>query len=63
MVAQHASIRIAGRQLEKKVKLNSTGVTFTPELPVGKTQLVTRLQDQQGLEGGAYFTEVLYLGK
>ena len=63
LVAQHASIRIAGRQLEKKVKLNSTGVTFTLELPVGKTQLVTRLQDQQGLEGGAYFTEVLYLGK
>ena len=61
VVAERASIEIAGQTIEQPVKAGSKGVVFEMELPLGPTELVTHLYDGSGRAGGAYFTEVEYL--
>ena len=58
VVAVKAEFDIAGKTLEQPVKPGSKGVVFEADLPAGPTQLVTRLFDENGEAGGAYFTEV-----
>ena len=58
VVALKAELDIAGKSLEQPVEPGSKGVVFETNLPAGPTQLVTRLFDENGKAGGAYFTEV-----
>ena len=58
VVAVKAELDIAGKTLEQPVEPGSKGVVFETNLPAGPTQLVTRLFDENGKAGGAYFTEV-----
>jgi arylsulfatase A-like enzyme len=58
VVAVKAELDIAGKTLEQPVEPGSRGVVFETNLPAGPTQLVTRLFDENGKAGGAYFTEV-----
>ena len=58
VVAERAQLDIAGQSLKQLVNPDSKGVVFELDLPAGPTELVTRLFDQQGKAGGAYFTEV-----
>ncbi len=58
VVAAEAQVEIAGKTLEQSVGTGSNGVVFETDLPVGPTKLVTRLIDENGKAGGAYFTEV-----
>lgn len=56
--AVRAELEIAGQSLTQSVEPGSKGVVFETDLPAGPTELVTRLFDEQGKFGGAYFTEV-----
>ena len=56
--AVRARIEIAGKEKEREVEPGSEAVVFEVELPAGKTELVTHLDDEHGETGGAYFTEV-----
>ena len=56
--AFRAEIEIAGQTAESPVKPGSKGVVFELDLPAGPSELMTRLSDEQGRVGGAYFTEV-----
>lgn len=58
VVAVRAKLEIAGKTFETPVKPGSMGVVFEVDLPVGPAELVTRLFDEDGKAGGAYFTEV-----
>ena len=58
VLAVKAELEIAGKTLAQPVEPGSKGVVFEIELPAGPTQLVTRLFDEHGKAGGAYFTEV-----
>ncbi|MEO0413909.1 MAG: arylsulfatase [Verrucomicrobiota bacterium] len=63
VIAQRAKIEIAGKEASGDVPKGSKGVSFELELPTGKTDLNTYLYDQAGKAGGAYFTEVEWLGE
>lgn len=39
----------------------ATGVRFEVELPEGRTQIKTWLDEKDGVSRGAYFVEVAYL--
>lgn len=56
--AARAKIEIADLVRESAVKAGSKGVVFEINLPIGKTELVTYLYDENEKAGGAYFTEV-----
>lgn len=58
VVAEHATIQIAGQTLEQPVKPDTKGVVFDVDLPAGPTELTTWLYDETGKAGGAFFTEV-----
>lgn len=58
VVAVKAQLSIAGRTFEQLMEPGSKGVVFEADLPVGPTELVTRLFDENGKAGGAYFSEV-----
>jgi hypothetical protein len=58
LIAERAVLEIAGQTLESRVETGAKGVVFEVKLPAGKTQLITRLFDESGKAGGAYFTEV-----
>jgi len=60
--AVRARIRIGDIEAEQAVEAESMGVVFEVDLPVGPTELTTWLYDEKGEAGGAYFTEVEYLG-
>lgn len=62
MVAVRAKLRIASQEMEKAVKSGSKGVVIETDLPTGPTELVTWLFDAKGEAGGAYFTDVEWLG-
>ena len=55
-------MRIAGLEKECPVEPGSNGVVFELELPAGPTTLETWLYDEKDEAGGAYFTEVEWLG-
>lgn len=58
VVAVKAELTIAGKTLALEVTEGSMGVVFETDLPAGPTELITRLFDEKGRFGGAYFTEV-----
>ena len=58
VVAERATIEIAGVTAEHPVEPGSQGVVFELDLPAGETKLLTYLYDEHGKVGGAYFTEV-----
>ena len=58
VVAERATIEIAGVTAEHSVEPGSQGVVFELDLPAGETKLLTYLYDEHGKVGGAYFTEV-----
>lgn len=56
--AVRATVEIGGQKGESPVEVGTKGVVFEMDLPAGKTELWTRLYDQDGKAGGAYFTTV-----
>lgn len=58
VVAVKAELEIAGQTLTQAVEEGTKGVVFETDLPAGPAKLVTRLYDESGKFGGAYFTEV-----
>ena len=62
VVAVRAKVEISGLEKEVPVPANSKGVVIELDLPTGPTELVTYLYDKKGKAGGAYFTEVEWLG-
>lgn len=58
VLAVKAELDIAGKTHRQEVQSGSKGVVFEIDLPAGPTLLVTRLFDNNGKAGGAYFTEV-----
>ena len=62
VIAERARIEIAGQESESAVKSGSKGVEFELVLEAGPTSLVTYLYDAEGKAGGAYFTDVEWLG-
>jgi len=63
LVAKTARLTIADVDETKPVPKGATGVTFRVTLPAGPTTLTTYLTDKQGKVGGAYFTDVEYIGE
>ena len=58
VVGVRAQIEIADQTLEQPIEIGSKAVVFETDLPAGPTELVTRIFDEVGKAGGAYFTEV-----
>ena len=58
LVGVKVQMEIAGQSFEQPVQSGSKGAVFEVELPAGPTELVTRIFDENGRAGGAYFTEV-----
>lgn len=56
--AVRAELEIAGQTFRKDVEQGSKGVVFEVTLLPGPTEIITRLVDDRGKVGGAYFTEV-----
>lgn len=63
VVAVRAKVEIAGRELSGPVVSGCKGVVIEMDLPAGSTELLTYLYDEQGKAGGAYCTEVEWLGE
>ena len=61
LVAQRASLTVAGKTHEVNVHNGSSHVHFTINLPAGKTELITRFLNSNEPDGGAYFTDVEFL--
>jgi arylsulfatase A-like enzyme len=58
VVGVKAEMEIAGQKLVKEIPAGSKGVVFEVDLPQGPTELVTKIYNDKGEAGGAYFTEV-----
>ncbi len=63
VIAVRAKVEIAGQEQSGPVDSGSEGVVFEMDLPAGPAELVTYLYDAQGRAGGAYFTDVEWLGE
>ncbi|MEM7390992.1 MAG: sulfatase-like hydrolase/transferase, partial [Verrucomicrobiota bacterium] len=63
VVAVRAKVEIAGQVQEGPVRSGCSAIVVELDLPVGPSELWTYLYDKQGRAGGAYFTEVEWLGK
>ena len=63
VVAKRAKLEIAGQALESPVEAGTRGVVFELDLPAGPSDLITYLYDKKGKAGGAYFTDVEWLGE
>ena len=62
VVAVRARLKLGDDEIEAPVEPDTRGVVFEVEVNTGKTQLQTWLYDKAGKAGGAYFTEVEWLG-
>ena len=62
VVAVRARVEISGQEQEGPVTSGCEKVVIELDLPAGPSQLMTYLYDEQGKAGGAYFTEVEWLG-
>ena len=58
LVAERASLTVAGKTHEANIYDGSSHVHFTVDLPAGKTELITRFLNPNESDGGAYFTDV-----
>ncbi len=63
VLAEMAQVEIAGMAMKKTVEKGAKEVVFHVELDEGPVEMVTRLRDAEGKEGGAYFTEVEWLSE
>ena len=63
VVAVRAKVEIAGKMQEGPVRSGCAAVVIEMDLAAGPTELVTYLYDTKGKAGGAYFTEVEWLGE
>ncbi|MDB2673512.1 arylsulfatase [Akkermansiaceae bacterium] len=61
--AERAKITIAGKEQEGAIDSGCQAVTIELNLPAGPAELMTFLTDQKGRTGGAYFTDVEWLGE
>ena len=62
VVATRAKVTISGQEKEQVIEPGSTGVVIDFDLPAGPSELWTYLYDEAGKAGGAYFTEVEWIG-
>ena len=62
LVAVLAKITITGKEKEIPVQTGSKAVSIEMDLSAGPTELLTHLFDKKGKAGGAYFTDVEWLG-
>ncbi len=62
VVAVRAKVNVSGQQKECKVDPGAHSVVLDLDLPAGPSELCTYLYDESGKSGGAYFTEVEWLG-
>ena len=62
LVAVRAKVRIAGRDDEASIPAGAQAAVFEVDLERGQTTLETWLHDRNDNTGGAYFTEVEFLG-
>jgi hypothetical protein len=61
LVAERASLTVAGETHEVNVLDGSSHVHFTVNLPAGKTEIITQFWNSNEPDGGAYFTDVEFL--
>ncbi|MGJ8650911.1 MAG: sulfatase-like hydrolase/transferase [Opitutaceae bacterium] len=62
VIAVRAKVEIAGQEQSGPVVSGCEGVVIELDLPAGPSELVTYLYDEKGKAGGAYFTDVEWLG-
>ena len=62
VIAVRAGIEISGQKQEGPVTSSCESVVIELDLPAGPSELMTYLYDEPGKAGGAYFTEVEWLG-
>jgi arylsulfatase A-like enzyme len=63
LTATTAKLRITGMEdLSQPVPEAATGVRFEVELPEGRTQIKTWLEEKDGVSRGAYFVDAEHLG-
>ncbi len=62
LVAKTARLKIAAFDATKRVPVGATGVTFHVTLQAGPATLNTYLTNAKGQVGGAYFTDVEFIG-
>jgi len=63
LVAKTARLKVADIDKTKLVPKGATGVTFRVTLRTGPTTLTTYLTNAKGQVGGAYFTDVEFIGE
>ena len=63
VIAVRAKVEIAGKVVAGPVTSGCKAVVVEMDLPAGPTKLVTYLYDRQGQAGGAYFTDLEWLGE
>lgn len=63
VLAVRAKIEIAGKSQEGPVDSGCESAVVELDLPAGRSELRTWLYNESGQAGGAYFTEVEWLGK
>ena len=63
IVAETASVRIAGLEQSGQIEDGAASVSFEMDLPAGDTTVETSLTTVSGETGGAYFTYIEYLGE
>lgn len=63
VIAVRAKVEIAGKEQSGPVVSGCKQVVVEMDLPAGPAELVTYLYDEQGRAGGAYFTDVEWLGE
>ena len=63
VLAVRAKIEIAGQEQAGPVTSGSQKIVVEMDLPKGPAELITYLFDDQGKAGGAYFTDVEWLGE
>ncbi len=59
----HAGLQVAGISLERDVEEDAESASFRMRLEAGPTELLTTLRRKDGVEHGAYFTSVRWLGE
>jgi hypothetical protein len=62
VIAKRAKITIAGQTWKGLVTSGCKAIVAEIDLPAGPTELLTYLYDQQDKAGGAYFTDIEWLG-
>ncbi|CAA6691742.1 MULTISPECIES: sulfatase-like hydrolase/transferase [unclassified Lentimonas] len=62
VIAVSAKVEIAGQTQSGPVVSGCKAIVIEMDLPAGPAELLTYLYDEQGKAGGAYFTDVEWLG-